>query len=150
MRPTSASCRRAEARIAGGFTLLELLLVLALVALLTGLVAPRMWQWVESARVRAGVDGARAELEALPMRAFAGAKRVDVSAGQPLPLPLPSGWRIELAAPLVYEANGMTAGSRVRIRDGGAVLADWLVEPPAGTVRDARSADGPFGPTATP
>jgi general secretion pathway protein G len=148
MRPTSASCHRAEARIAGGFTLLELLLVLALVALLTALVAPRMWQWVESARVRAGVDGARAELEALPMRAFAGAKRIERSAEEPLSLP--GGWRLELSAPLVYEANGMTAGSRVRIRAGSAVLADWLVEPPAGSVRDARPADGPFNSAAAP
>jgi hypothetical protein len=103
---------------------------------------------VESARVRAGVDGARAELEALPMRAFASAKRVNVNAEGPLPLP--SGWRLELAAPLVYEANGMTAGSRVRIRAGNAVLADWLVEAPAGTVRDARSADAAFSPAAAP
>lgn len=148
MRPTSGSCRRAEARTAGGFTLLELLLVLTLVALLAGLVAPRMWQWVESARVRAGVDSARAELEALPLRAFASAKRVNVNAKEPLPLP--SGWQLELATPLVYEANGMTAGGRLRIIAGSALLADWLVEAPAGTVRDARSADGPFSPVATP
>jgi general secretion pathway protein G len=148
MRPTSGSCRRAEARAAGGFTLLELLLVLSLVALLTGLVAPRLWQWVESARVRAGIDGARAELEALPMRAFASARRVRVDAEAPLPLP--GGWRVELAAPLVYEANGMTAGSRLRIHAGSALLADWLVEAPAGTLRDARPADGPFKPAAAP
>ena len=148
MRPTSGSCRRAEARAAAGFTLLELLLVLTLVALLTGLVAPRMWQWVQSARVRAGVDGARAELEALPLRAFASARRVTVN--PETPLPLPSGWRLELATPLVYEANGMTAGSRLRLSAGSALLADWLVEPPAGTVRDARSADGPFSAAAAP
>ena len=145
MRPTSASCRHAEARAApGGFTLLELLLVLTLVALLTGLVAPRMWQWVQSARVRAGVDTARAELEALPRRAFAAAQRVEVDATGPLPLP--EGWRLELAAPLVYEANGMTTGSRVRIHAGNALVADWLIEAPAGMVRDARPADGSFGP----
>lgn len=148
MRPTSGSCRRARARAAGGFTLLELLLVLTLVALLTGVVAPRMWQWVQSARTRAGVDSARAELEALPMRAFTSAKRVNVNAEGPLPLR--SGWRLELATPLVYDANGMTAGSRVRIRDGNAVLADWLVESPAGTVRDARSTDAAFSPAEAP
>ncbi len=148
MRPTSGSCRRAEARAAGGFTLLELLLVLTLVALLTGLVAPRMWQWVQSAGVRAGVDGARAELEALPMRAFSSARRVSVDAEAPWPLP--GGWRLEFATPLVYEANGMTAGSRVRISAGHAVLADWLVESPAGTVRDARPADGPFNTAVAP
>ena len=148
MRPTSASCRRAEARTAGGFTLLELLLVLTLVALLTGLVAPRMWQWVEGARARAGIDSARAELDALPMRAFAGARRIDVDVKGPVPLP--GGWRLEFAKPLVYEANGMTAGSRLRIRRGDVVLADWLIEPPAGTVRDARAADGPFSATPAP
>jgi len=142
MRRTSASCRRAEARRAGGFTLLELLLVLMLVALLTGLVAPRMWQWVQGARARAGIDAARAELEALPRRAFAAAQRITVDAARPLPLP--ESWRLELAAPLVYEANGMTAGGRVRIRAGNALLADWTVEAPAGTVRDARPADGSF------
>ena len=149
MRPTSGSCRRAEARPgAGGFTLLEMLLVLTLVALLAAVVAPRMWQWVQSARVRAGVDTARAELEAMPMRAFAGARRLQVDAAGPLPLP--AGWQIEFAAPLVYEANGMTAGSRVRISAGSAVLADWLVEPPAGAVRDARPADGAFSRAKPP
>ncbi|HMO45616.1 MAG TPA: prepilin-type N-terminal cleavage/methylation domain-containing protein [Rubrivivax sp.] len=148
MRPTSGSCRRAEARAAGGFTLLELLLVLALVALLSGLVAPRMWQWVQSARVRAGVDGARAELEALPLRAFSAARRIRIDAEEPLPLP--GGWRLELTAPLVFEANGMTAGGRLRIIAGPTLLADWLVEPPAGTVRGARPADGPFSPAAVP
>jgi prepilin-type N-terminal cleavage/methylation domain-containing protein len=148
MQPTSASCRRAEARAAGGFTLLELLLVLALVALLSGLVAPRMWQWVQGARVRAGVDSARAELEALPRRAFADAKRVRVDANSPLVLP--AGWRLELAAPLAYEANGMTTGSRVRISADNAVLVDWVVEAPAGTVRAAQPADGPFRTTVVP
>jgi general secretion pathway protein G len=140
MRPTSGSCRRAEARAAGGFTLLELLLVLTLVALLTGLVAPRMWQWLQGARMRAGIDGIRAELEALPQRAFADAQRVAVVAGGPLPLP--DGWRLELASPLVYEANGMTAGGRL--------LADWRIEPPAGAVRDATAQDGPFVPSPAP
>lgn len=143
MQPTSVSCRRAEARAgAGGFTLLELLLVLTLVGLLSALVAPRMWQWVQSARERAGVDAARAELEAMPMRAFSAAKRLEVNANGPLPLP--TGWQIEFATPLVYAANGMTAGSRVRISVGNAMLADWLVEAPAGAVRDARPEDGPF------
>lgn len=143
MRPTSVSCHRAEARTrTGGFTLLELLLVLTLVALLSALVAPRMWQWVQSAQVRADMDTARAELEAMPMRAFTGAKRIKVDTTGPLPLP--RGWQLEFAAPLIYEANGMTPGSRVRITTGNTVLADWLVEAPAGAVRDARADDGPF------
>lgn len=143
MRVTSAFSLRDKARVARGFTLLELLLVLALVALLTGVVAPRMWQWVQGARVRAGIDSARAQLEALPSRAFASAQRIDV--GIKGPLVLPAGWQLELAAPIDYEANGMTAGGRVRISGPDhVVLADWMVDAPAGTVRGVRPDDGPF------
>lgn len=149
MRQISAFSRRDKARAARGFTLLELLLVLALVALLTGVVAPRMWQWVQGARVRAGIDSARAQLEALPGRAFAGAQRIDV--GIKDPLVLPAGWQLEPAAPFDYEANGMTLGGRVRIYGPDhVVLADWVIDAPAGTVRDARPDDGPFGVTIVP
>lgn len=141
--------RSGRTRAARGFTLIELLLVLALAALLTGLVAPRVWQWVQGARVRAGIDSARSQLEALPGRAFASAQRIDVDAKGPLVLP--SGWQFEFAAPLVYEANGMTAGGRVRISGADrTLLVDWMVEPPAGTVRSAQPADGPFRTVAVP
>jgi general secretion pathway protein G len=148
MQPISASCRRADAGAARGFTLLELLLVLALVALLTGLVAPRMWQWVQGARVRAGIDSVRAELEAMPRRAFAGAKRISVTPDGPLPLP--ESWRLELSIPLIYEANGMTSGGRLRINSGSLVLADWIIEAPAGAVRSVEPADGQFHTAAAP
>lgn len=149
MQPTSAFSRRADASVAGGFTLLELLLVMALVALLTGLVAPRMWQWVQGARQRADLDSARTAFESLPRRAFADARRIGVDAKGPVLLP--AGWQMEFAAPLVYEANGMTAGSRVRISGADrTLLADWIIDAPAGNVRNAQPADGPFRTDAAP
>lgn len=148
MRPISASCRRADSGAARGFTLLELLLVLALVALLTGLVAPRMWQWVQGARLRAGIDSVRTELEAMPRRAFASARRIGVTSDGPLPMP--EGWRLELSSPLIYEANGMTSGSRLRISSGSMLLTEWIVESPAGTVRGVEAADGQFRAASAP
>ena len=142
MRPISASFQRTDTGAARGFTLLELLLVLVLVALISGLVAPRMLQWVEAARARAGIDKVRADLEAMPRHAFAGAKRINVTTNGALSLP--DGWRLELSNPLVYEANGMTLGGRVRIISGGRVLADWIIETPAGAVRGVEPADGQF------
>lgn len=144
MRPTSASCRRAEGARPRrrGFTLLELLLVLTLAALLTGLVAPKMWQWVRGAQQRADIDRVRARLEGLPRQAFGDARRIEVGAEGPLPLP--EGWQAQTAAPLVFEANGMTAGGRLRLLAGKAVVADWVVAAPAGELRDATAADGPF------
>lgn len=38
----------------------------------------------------------------------------------------------------------MTAGGRLRLLAGKAVVADWVVAAPAGELRDATAADGPF------
>ena len=150
MQPTWASCRPSEparrrGAVSAGFTLLELLLVLTLVALLTGLVAPRAWQWIDSARLRANLDRARTSLESLPRQAFATARRIEVNGeAADLPLTLPDGWSLVTPAPLRYGSNGMTAGGRLRVMDEGRVVADWVVEAPAGAVRAAGSHDGPF------
>lgn len=126
-----------------GFTLLELLLVVALVALLSALVAPRVLGWAEAARARSALDELRTVLQAQPALAFH-AQQPRTVAQAPADWPLPAGWRIELAAPLHWEANGMAAPGRLRIRAGGDQLADWVLQAPGGEVRAATPADGPF------
>jgi prepilin-type N-terminal cleavage/methylation domain-containing protein len=127
-----------------GFTLLELLLVVALVSLLAGIVAPRVLGWAEAARARAALDALRGHLLAQPALAFH-AQRPRVLTQAPEDWPLPAGWRMELAAPLRWEANGMAAAGRVRILAGTDQLADWVLQAPGGEVRAATPADGPFG-----
>jgi general secretion pathway protein G len=126
-----------------GFTLLELLLVVALVALLTGIVAPRVLGWAEAARARAALDELRVQLQAQPTLAFH-ARRAREVARAPDDWPLPAGWRLELAAPLRWEANGMAAAGRMRIWAGADQLADWVMQAPGGEVRAAAPEDGPF------
>ena len=53
-----------------GFTLLELLVVLSIVAMAAGLMVPSASRWMSAARERAWQQELRAELAALPMRAF--------------------------------------------------------------------------------
>lgn len=120
-----------------GFTLLELLVVLALVALLAGVTVPRAMNWVEAARSRGQAAQVAAALESLPARAFFEGKALVLEANPVIsPLPaLPPGWRLETSAPLRYEANGMTSGGRVRLWEGQALRADWRVLPPSGEVR---------------
>ncbi len=126
-----------------GFTLLELLMVLALVALVTGLVAPRALAWLEGARERAELDRLHSRLAVQPLLAFhAGQARV--FAGPPADWPVPAGWRLEFAGPLRWEANGMSAPGRVRVWSGPDLLADWVVVTPGGELRAAAPADGPF------
>lgn len=127
-----------------GFTLLELLVVLALVGLLAGVAAPRAMNWVEGARARAQAADVAAALEALPARAFfeGKARVIGADAKSAELLRVPPGWRLDLAAPLRFEANGMTAGGRVRLWEGAALRADWRVHSPTGEVAAYSHLDG--------
>ncbi len=126
-----------------GFTLLELLLVVALVTLLSAMVAPRVLGWAEAARARSALDELRTVLQAQPALAFH-ARQPRTVARAPDDWPLPADWRLELAAPLRWEANGMAAPGRIRIHAGGDRIADWVLQAPGGEVRAATPADGPF------
>ena len=126
-----------------GFTLLELMLVVALVALLAGIVAPRVLGWAEAARARAALDALRLQLQAQPALAFHAQRPLEL-ARAPADWPLPAGWRLELAAPLRWQANGMTAPGRIRVWAGSDQLADWVLQAPGGEVRAATPEDGPF------
>jgi len=117
-----------------GFTLLELLVVMALVGMLTGIIAPRLWQWIEGTQQRTQLDALRATLQHWPEQAFFDAK---TRRPQREDLPIPEGWRVELPKTLVYEPNGMTNGGHVRVWSGENVLADWLIVAPSGEIEEA-------------
>lgn len=114
-------------------------MVLALVALLMGVAAPRLMTWVEGARLRTALSEMRATLESLPTQAFfAGEARLVEQGSQTADLlKLPTGWRLDLPTPLRYEANGMTAGGRLRLWEGDTLRADWRVTAPTGKVIQA-------------
>lgn len=137
-RPWCPATLKSRVSRPAGFTLLELLVVLALVGLIAGVAAPRAWKWVEGARVRNQAAEVMSALESLPSQAFfAGEARViGVDAQSAALLRVPSEWRLDLPSPLRYEANGMTVGGRVRLWEGGALRADWLIQAPTGEVVD--------------
>ncbi len=106
---------------ASGFTLIEILIVLALMGLVAGVVWPRL-----GARTPA-LDSVAAslarELRTTREAALAGAevRRVDLAEVQGL---LPAGFAVEGAGlPLVFLPNGAASGASFLVRDrSGAVL----------------------------
>lgn len=121
------------------------MVVMALVGLLTGVVAPRLWQWVDSAQERADLDALQSALQTLPSQTFFAGKSLQVASAPDAGLPLPPGWRLDLPHPLHYEANGMTAGGRVTVWSEERRLAEWQVLSPSGRLIPLDAAPGSRG-----
>lgn len=118
-----------------GFTLLEMLVVLALMALATGIVLPRMSGWLDSVQERGWRADLRAYIEAMPVRAFLSgeAKRLDAPAILAAVPGGPPGVELYLPEPLTYDPTGVASGGRVQFTRGG-VREVWVVQPISGRI----------------
>jgi len=122
---------------AAGFTLLELLVVLSIVALTAGLMLPSASRWIEATRDRGWRDDLRARLTALPVRAFQKGESMvlDADAIRELAPSVPNTVQIKLSKSLTYSANGSAGGVELTLRAQGGQPEVWTVEPITGLVR---------------
>lgn len=145
--PTSACCRleqwRRRRRPVRGFTLLEIVLVLALLSLLAALVAPQLLRTYQSVSARGERDAVLAQLASLSLRAQALGVAFELSAetaartlpdGQPL-VALPSGWRLATERPIRFNFVGLCSGGTVRLRAPSGEQFDVALEAPACEIR---------------
>ena len=118
-----------------GFTLLELLVVLTLLGLAAGVVAPRASRWLDAAAERGWKADLKAQIEGLPIRAFLAGTPLVVDAQQlQAALPgRPAGLQIQMKRALRYGATGAAGGGAVEIqtRDAREI---WTVRPVTGEV----------------
>lgn len=137
MTPTSAICPvskpKAPARSERGFTLLELVVVLALLALATALVAPSGFRMIASWRRATDVDtvlGAIASLGSTAAQLGRG-REFDTGPLTDEVLPgLPEGWQVELDIPLTVQANGACSDSRGRVHGPDGYEQTFEVQAP--------------------
>ena len=137
MPKISVSCRRSLERSGSrGFTLVELVVVLALVALATGIAAPAVVRGVAAARERGVLADVRVLLEGMPVRAVQSGSGLDMDAAalRRLVPELPAGWRLEVDPPLRYAPNGVAAGGAVRLLIPGRDPTTWRVAVVSGRV----------------
>lgn len=123
------SMRLGACRAQGGFTLLELLVVLALVALIAGLVAPVSLRGLDAARERGLASDLEAELAGLPVLAFRSGEALTLDAQQlRARLPdLPDDWTLSVEPPLRYGSSGMASGAEVSLLAPGRAKLRWRV-----------------------
>lgn len=120
-----------------GFTLLELLVVLLLVALVAGLAAPASMRALDAARERGLLTDLEAVLESLPIRAFASGQVLELDAAAlRAELPdLPTDWQVTLSAPLAYGSSGVARGGQLSVQVPGREPVRWEIEALTGHVQ---------------
>lgn len=112
----SATCRRSDA---GGFTLLEMIVVLALLGLIASLVGPSMLRGIDAWRRAAQVDAVIEQIRGLPARALAAGRAIEISQvavdGPQPPLRAEEDWRLVVPATWSVHATGVCDGGQVQL-----------------------------------
>ena len=137
MMRTSDSClsharRNARWLATSGFSLLEMLVVLVLVATMTALVAPRLHGTVQAIEV----SGERAEvtrqLERLPLLARQQGRPIEVKAGgdvAAVSADFPDGWKVQPVTALNIARNGVCTAASLRV-EGRGMVEEWSLGSP--------------------
>ena len=116
-----------------GFTLLEMVVVLAIVGLVTALVAPAALRQADRWQARLALQDLEQQIGRLPTLARSAGVELVLGGERPWPPSLPplrySGGALEFTQPLVIRSNGYCEGGRLRFARG-AVFAEADLLPP--------------------
>ena len=110
-----------------GFTLLELVVVLAIMALIVAFAAVRLRTFIEAWRANASRDTIFGEVQHLPVLARVAGRRLRITSLPAVPvsapdsaskLDWPEGWTAQFDPPLTINPNGACADSTLLLSDG--------------------------------
>jgi len=114
------SCRsssRMSMRAHAGYTLLEMVVVIALIALATALVAPPGMRMIRSWQEASEVADVIEQIERLPSAVRAGGNPLTlIDEAANAPLELPEAWVLILDTPLSVHANGACSNAQGRLQ----------------------------------
>lgn len=106
-----------------GYTLLELLVVLAILGMVTALAVPPLLRTVEAWQRQADIDAVMEQVRGLPMRARSLGHAIvidtDSLASGESPLRAPEGWTLEVPRPWRVNGNGACEAGELRLASQG-------------------------------
>ena len=142
---TLDTCPKVVHRLQRGFTLLELLVVLALLGLVTAIATPNLQRLYVSATQASERDYVLDQVSALGREATLRGRAYVVFGNVPPPDPaeavshadfetydvdIPEGWRLEFDRPLVVLANGVCLGGTLTLSHADAPAVHVELAPP--------------------
>ena len=132
MRISDSCRRRADGTAARGFSLLELLVVLAIVSIMVALVAPRLAGTVRAISTSGDRVEVARQLGRLPLLARASGHPIAIEADEQVQVEgvvFPDGWTVSAVSALRVAANGFCRSAQVRV-DDGTLRETWSVAAP--------------------
>lgn len=135
-------CRKSH-----GFTLLELLIVLVLIALISGIAGPNLHKLLGTVERVTRHDGLVADIGGLSYRAFALGQGFELSNesqhnllndGNPI-LAVPDDWQVKVKQPISYTFNGFCSGGTITLIAPDNTVEQLLLDAPVCRVRSDAS-----------
>lgn len=139
MRISDSCRRRADRAGTWGFSLLELLVVLAIVSIMVALVAPRLAGTVQAITTSGDRVEIARQIGQLPLLARANGRPIRIGPDlevQVEGIKFPEGWTVSTVSALRVAANGLCSPAQLRV-DDGTLSETWSVAAPDCTVNHA-------------
>jgi hypothetical protein len=124
-------CCPLERQRSGGFSILELLIVLALMSFMVGLVVPRLGRTVDAIAGSGDRAEVQRQLEDLPLRAREEGRAITIPARESLKsvVDLPEGWSAVALTEVRVLDNGMCVQATVQVENEDAG-EEWQLAAP--------------------